>query len=477
MIAASLLATTGVAQTQEEMKKEFDLMKAQLASQSKEINELKNEKSAVARDESVETEINRLSERLAAGTTVDSKASKITFQGEFRYRGYLDLGDTVGGEERDGWFNSSRVRMGFGYEFSKDVSAYAELQSNFAYGEASSFFGSTDVDVSLYQAWVEVGNLFGRPEFSTKLGRQEVVLGNQYQFGNADWYNGVSFDGCRWDWDSDNFRLTGLMLRLTTEDSNDMNQMPAYSTGHTHDELYGLYFTLKTIKNHELDVYWLYSNLHSGSAGNSLGGGLSFSDDYYHTFGARIGGDVDVSAGLDWNFEAAYQTGNSDAGLDISAFSAEGEVGITFNRDNKFRAWLRAIYAEGAEGNDLGYQPLFPNRHSNTASFRARYGIMDIFPMTNVFAVTGGVHFDPSQNWTIGANLVWGETEEEIGGGFDDEYGFEIDIWAEYRYSETMTFGVGAAVLFADDAGVFASGGSFDDDAQFLMYMQARLFF
>ena len=466
----SFCATSSVAQNPEQLQQELNALKAEVAS-------MKAEKSSVAREESVETEVNRMSERLAAATSVDSKANKITLTGEFRFRSYLELGDNAGNVERDGWFNDSRVRLGFGYDFSRDVSAYAELQTNFVYGD-SDVNGQKD-DVGLYQAWVKTANLFGRPEFSAKWGRQEVVLGNQFQFGNADWYNGVSFDGTRYDWSSESFDLTGLWLRTATLGSGDSNQGPDYGPnaingdGHDHDEFYSVYFTLKTIKNHKLDLYWIYANLHDGFTANSFSSNLAGTTAYFHTLGARIGGNVDVAAGLDWNLEAAYQTGSAGT-ADVENLAVEGEVGVMFNKDNKIRAWLRGLYAEGPEGNETGYLPLFPNAHSNTANFRARYGSFDVFPMTDVFALTGGVHFDPAKDWTLGLSAVWGQTESDQPANVDDSYGFEIDVWAEYRYSEAMTFAMGVAFLFPDDQLV---GGTFDTDTQFLFYMQARLFF
>lgn len=493
VVAASLTAT-GFAQTPETMKQDLDALKAQVAAQSKEISALKAEKGEAAREASVETEINRLSERLAAGTTVESKANKITFTGEFRYRSYLEFGDTSGNVERDGWWNDSRIRLGFGYDFSKDVSAYAEVQSHFNYGDNSSEFGTDDDandssnGVELYQAWVKVGNLFGRSEFSSKMGRQEVVLGNQFQFGNADYYNGLTFDGCRWDWSGESFDLTGLWLRTATDQIGDMNQSPAYgpfssvnSDGHDHDEYYTLYFTLKTIKNHKLDLYWIYADEHIGQTRNSFSSGATFTvPAYYHTFGGRIGGNnLDVAAGLDWNLEAAYQTGSFTGGFDIDGLAVEGEVGIMFDKDNRFRAWIRGLFAEGPDSNDSGYLPLFPNRHSNTANFRARYGAMDVFPMADIFALTGGVHFDPATNWTIGLTGVWGETESD-NDPIDDSYGFEVDLWAEYRYSEALTFAAGIALLFPDDQLDNATSNlftPFDDSTQFLFWLQARLFF
>jgi hypothetical protein len=110
--AVTLLATTAVAQTPEEMKKDLDALKAQVAAQKAELDAMKADKNSAALEASVENEINRLSERLAAATTVNSGANKLTFTGEFRNRSYLEIGDNNAGVERDGWTNDMRVREG-----------------------------------------------------------------------------------------------------------------------------------------------------------------------------------------------------------------------------------------------------------------------------------------------------------------------------------------------------------------------------
>jgi hypothetical protein len=104
---------------------------------------------------------------------------------------------------------------------------------------------------------------------------------------------------------------------------------------------------------------------------------------------------------------------------------------------------------------------------------------MDVIPMTNVFALTGGAHFDPAADWTVGLTGTWGQTDTD-GGIFDEAYGFEVDLWAEYRYSDQLTFSGGASVLFPDDqldGTAAAASTTFDGDAQFLLWLQARLFF
>jgi hypothetical protein len=467
--------------------------------------------SSTPEDVGLETEINRLSERMAAGTNLRSCASQIKLGGEFRYRAAYSSGDniefltkgfegTIGNfpfveEEHDGFWGDARVRLNFQYDFGCDVTAFAELQSRFAFGEDDNGLPSewdngdnSDVlgDVGMYQAWLEFRNMFCRPELSARIGRQEVVLGNQFQFGNADWYNGIVHDGLRVDWKSQCWSLTMLAAKLTTTDG-DFNQVSSFQDDHDDDELYSVYFTLKSIKNHTIDAYWMYVNGHGGLGHNSgaslfLDGGFLYptSSAYYHTFGARIGGWWNVFCGLDWNVEGAIQTGDAKFGggsADADGATLEGELGLTFSKSSRFRVFARALWAEGGDTDSVGYLINFPNRHSNTG-FRARYGLADLIPMSNVFTAQLGFHFDPACNWTLGATGLWATADEDITGGLldvNDDYGTELDIWAEYRYSQQITLGLGLAFVFPDDQGQLLWGVT--DDTQFIGYVQARLVF
>lgn len=514
VLAVALVAPASIAQTQEEMMKNMAEINARLNAVEAENAALKSQMSG--NDERVlEGQINALAERYAAGTTVKSAANPVTLSGEFRFRSSWSFGDNDfggngdgggGGEdEHDGSWTDSIIRMGFQYDFTRDVTAFAELQARWAFGDGAPTVNGagTTTPVRLHQGFLEVRNLFNRPEFSSRTGRQEIVLGNQFQFGNADWYNGWSFDATRWDWDSESFSLSGIIARLNTTDG-DFNQLSTFQNAHDNDELYSLYFTLKTIKNHQLDLYWIYINGHgnadgapgassssvgifSGQVGNPglFGGGTA----YYHTIGARIGGIFpDVAAGLDWNVEFAYQFGdqntNGSGEIDIDAFALEAEFGVTFNKSSLFRIYARMLWASGPSDDDeLGYIPLYPNRHSN-GGFRARYGIIDLIPMTNVFTLQAGLHFDPDPAWTLGLTVLWATVEDDSSVTLtsgqspidsSDDYGWEIDVWGEYRYSEHLVFNAGLAFFFADDASELAYG--LDDDMHFLGYVQARLLF
>jgi len=509
ILAVAFLMPSSFAQTQEDVLQELKALKTRVSNLETENADLRG---AVTdqNDQVLESQISALTDRLVAGTTVKSAANPVTLTGEFRFRNTWSLGDNAGDDEHDGSWNDALVRLGFQYDFTRDVTAFAELQSHWAFGDGAStsigsqsvgsFDNGTDTSVDMHQAWLEVRNLFDRAELSTRTGRQEIVLGNQFQFGNADWYNGWAFDGTRWDWDSESFSLTAMILKLNSRDG-DINQVSSFFTAHDDDELYSIYFTLKTIKNHELDLYWIYINGHAGDGGGNVASGSIFDPQayalagnadqtaYYHTIGGRIGGMFpDIAAGLDWNVEFAYQFGdlNTDGGAgantetDIDAFALEAELGVTFNKESMFRAYLRFLWAEGPDDDELGYINLFTNRHSNSG-FRARYGIADLVPMTNVVTLQGGFHFDPADAWTLGASVIWATADEDNTGAFggaidgDDDYGWELDIWAEYRYSEHLIFNMGLAFVFPEEDNTAALFG--DDDMQFIGYLQARLLF
>jgi len=484
MLAVAFVVPTSFAQTQEDVLHELKALKDRVSTLESENAHLRTTVTD-QNDQELESQINALTDRLVAGTTVKSAANPVTLTGEFRFRNTWSLGESATGGDHDGSWNDALVRLGFQYDFTRDVTAFAELQTHWAFGQGASpsasgsNYGSGNVDV--YQAWLEIRNLFDRAELSTRTGRQEIVLGNQFQFGNADWYNGFTFDGTRWDWDSESFSLTALVLKLNSNDG-DLNQNPSFNNNHDDDELYSLYFTLKTIQNHELDLYWIFVNGNGGNVNSSIANNAGATapstgtDDFWHTFGARIGGMFpDIAAGMDWNVEFAYQTGDyANDTLDVDNFALEAELGLTFNKESNFRVFVRFLWAEGADSGETGYITLFPNRHSNSG-FRARYGAFDLIPMSNVVTVQGGFHFDPADAWTLGLGVIWAGEDEGAAGGDDEDYGWEIDAFAEYRYSEHLVFNIGVALVFPEDA--LEAAWNIDDDMQFLAYVQARLLF
>jgi hypothetical protein len=526
-LAAALLGAAAVAQNPgtsgtdvETLRRSLDEVRAaqeRLAAENRalrdEVTTLKAAQAsgdAAAAEARVDQEINALAGRMA-GLEVKSGASALTITGEFRFRTVTAFAN-AGAIELDGYWTDARVRTGFKYDFAKDVSAFTEFQSHWAFGSGASTnnsfgspfaltstyaVGSGDVttDVDLYQAYAELRNVFNCSNLKYRVGRQEIVLGNQFQFGNADWYSGWSFDGMRLDYDSDSFALTAFTFKGATGD-RDINQFHSVAGAHDDDEMYGLYATYKGTKNLTLDGYWFYMNGHGGanagapfggsgttigSLGNSVGGGglAAGSTAYFHTLGARVAGKFEgVADGLDYNLEAAFQTGDvhgAGAITDVSGFAFEGEVGLMFDAAHLFRLYARFLWSEGPSGDESGYVMLYPNRHGQ-GNFLARYGTLDVMPMSNVITPQVGVTYAPNADWILGAQVMWATADEgAVLGGANDDYGFEADLWALHKVSENFTL-VGALIfLFPDDEGTALF--LVDDDVAVAVAFQARLSF
>jgi hypothetical protein len=524
VLVAAVLAGSGFGQSGDaglqrqldEMKARLESHETKLASIKAENKDLKARLGEVAADP-IETQINRLQDCNPCSVAVRSGASAITLGGEFRFRRWSTLGDNVlpalgtdgvpgvDQEEHDGHFTDARVRLNFRYDIERRATAFAEVASHWAFGDdptgpIDDMNGSDTVgDVHMYQAWIELREMFGVKSLSSRLGRQEIVYGNQFQLGNADWYNGVVFDGGRIDYHGKCWDLSLLTLKLSSIDG-DINQFPSFKTSHDDDELYGAYFTAKLNRRTTVDAYWLFVNGHGGASGQGslnsganagfgsnpqLGGPgiLGFlypgSEAYWHTLGARIGGTFDLLCGVDYNLEAAYQLGSvhdvvaSGADADVDAFAVEAELGVTLSKRSHLRVFARGLYAEGPDEDDVGYLLLYPNRHTY-GDFRARYGLADLIPMSNVMTLQAGVHFDPFCNWTFGATGLWAQADEPLVAG-DDDYGYELDLWGEWRWSPQLLFGGGVALVEPNDQGVFLWGLA--DDLQVIGYLETRLTF
>ena len=154
-VAVALVASFAAAQSTEDVQKQLARQEAELKRINAELTELKANGAMTAADAALETEVNRLSERLAAATTVKSGANQITFAGEFRSRFEMS-NDLLGA----GWarqnYNLARVAMH--YDFSKDITAAIALQNTWVTGTEPGT-GSND-SIDAYEAWVEMRNFF-----------------------------------------------------------------------------------------------------------------------------------------------------------------------------------------------------------------------------------------------------------------------------------------------------------------------------
>ena len=320
-----------------------------------------------------------------------------------------------------------RTRLNFQYDFGSDVTAFAELQAHEAFGEdvhrPVQRSGRQQPDPAtwqMYQSWIEIKNMFGRPEISTRIGRQEIVLGNQFQFGNADWYNGVVHDGIRVDWKSNCWNLTLLASKLTSTDG-DFNQLWSYVDLHNDDELYAAYFTLKSIRALQIDLYYIYVNGHGFLAHNS---------------GTQLGYDGGVPLSVQQRLLPHVRRPRRR--------DAEHRVRDRLQRrrrdpggDQQRRGRGRRCYGRGrARGGPSPGAPLpdlrpralcpgpgyeqhrLPDRSTRTATATRASARATASRISSRWRtcrrVQLGLHFDPGCNWTVGATGLWAQADEDL---------------------------------------------------------------
>ena len=424
-VAVALVASFAAAQSTEDVQKQLARQEAELKRINAELTELKANGAMTAADAALETEVNRLSERLAAATTVKSGANQITFAGEFRSRFEMSSDYVATGWARQN-YNLARVAMH--YDFSKDITAAIALQNTWVTGTEPGT-GSND-SIDAYEAWVEMRNFFTNG-LTLKHGRQEFVKGTEFQFGNQSFEDGLVWDGHRLDWSNESFGITGFLFNET----GFVTDVDVYTSG--------IYGTIKSIKDVTIDAYWINRDA-SGSHAST------------DTIGARAGGAM---SNVDFNLEVAFQDNN----LADDPMALEANVGYMFSKDNKFHA--HAQYALLENGYQAPAMDLGADRYGYALSlFGTGAGANSVF---NLESISLGLSFDPSAHWSLSAKAFFNDQDVAVLPGIDGSW-TEIDVSADYRYSDNLTLTVGLGLVMPGEDAI--------EDA-FLGYLQARLTF
>jgi len=432
-----------------------------------------------------------------------------------------------------------RTRLNVRADFTEEVTGYIELESYEAWGEdfRSNYITGVDRrgsgDVEVYQAYIELRDLFGVP-LQLRLGRQEVVLGSGWLIGANDRlpeFGGLSFDAVRLTYATDQFSVDALWAKLAERfsDWNDCDR-----------DLYALYGSYTGIEAVAFDAYWLLlrdaAPLRDTAAtwlGEKIEDWLGLDDyetTYLHTVGLRMHGE---RGGFDYSVDGAYQFGNAshvgvlfkpfvygDADAEFDAWAGDLEIGYTFDHRMRPRLWIGAAYFEGEDNRDISFwewwnpfAALVAPRSS--VSFNRLFSDKTYSPvlddqgaLTNFWTLRGGVSFAPTESVRLGLDAAWlealetfdrpihvrwGRTRIPILPAFsflttptDDSLGWELGLWGEYAYSKDLVFRAGwhhfftgkgsAEGNFVDLNGLLYHGGTDDQDADYL-YLEARVLF
>jgi hypothetical protein len=415
-----------------------------------------------------------------------------TLHGELRFRAdYVSNSNDFDSDVDDAaMFFPYRARIAAEGHFTDDVSAWIEFQNTGLFGEQGLLLGPFDAsaprrlndirsDTQLYQAVITLDKLWS-DSFSLRFGRQEMVLGNEFLFGDEDFYSGISHDGIVGVWDHKKWDLTVWYDRAVENVAfqfADQDIPPAaIGLGDSSDvDHFGGYLTFGVGKNQVVDVYLFNVN------DRPVGG-------QYQTVGGRYA-KLNWDKGFIWNAEVALQFGTAAtiAGTEIDQSGMGGEALFGFNfggGKNVHRVYGKVEYATGDDGTSADENEGFIN---NWGEVHDRTGKGDWFQVASTSSFVGGGtngglmavsvgytgHFN--QKHEVGAAFWDYSLEEDNGSALGDGLGTAFDLWYGYNYSKNVTFEAAYSNLSPDDA--LTGGGGAPDDAVERLYGQVRLRF
>jgi hypothetical protein len=145
----------------------------------------------------------------------DDEYPKISFDGQFRLRAEAD-GRTTG--TKPDYATLSRIRGGVRVGLTDWIRAYVQLQDARAWGSELNTLTDAGADnFDMHQGYAELG---GTGAFNTRLGRQEMILGDERLVGAVGWSNtGRSFDGVRLMGEARGIGWTAFAYNVAERDS------------------------------------------------------------------------------------------------------------------------------------------------------------------------------------------------------------------------------------------------------------------
>lgn len=378
-----------------------------------------------------------------AGVAV-AELQNVEVGGKLQIRGNYWRMDKLGATS----FVEQRTQLNVKADFTNDVSAFIELDSygDWGTGFRSNYLTGIDgrgaADVNMYQAYINVKNLWGTP-LALRVGRQELVFGSEFLLGNNNagpFFTGLSYDAIRLSFANDMFKADAFAGKLAESFQN-------FGKGDV--DLYGIYGSYIGIENVTLDAYGLLVQ------DNTVVG----KDINIYTFGLRGAGTL---SGFDFDAEAAYQMGKQDgwpsacplgfgeADVKYGTFAANAELGYTFDMAWQPRVFGKFAYYGGGKADDNCWS------NDRTLPFNRLFSDVSYSPfidtqrnLTNLFYYGLGVQVMPTECVSLklsGALLDMDKSNNEV-----SSYGWEVALCSTYHYSEDLAFSAGYSHFFGAD--------------------------
>ncbi len=302
--------------------------------------------------------------------------------------------------------------------------------------------GSDRQSLDLYQAWFMLENVGGAP-VDFKIGRQEMVYGDQRLIGSFGWGDtGRAFDAYKVITHLDVVRIDLFLAKL-----KETNGSASSST--SDDDMYGLYTVWPVGEANSLDVYYLVWK--TDTARN------------LNTYGARLAGKA---AGFDYTAEGMSQSGKWSASVNQSAMALAVKGGYTF-ADVIGGLRIGAEYDMGS-GDDKADATVHKTFAFPFGTNHGHYGYMDYASLSNMNDLSVKVNAKPGpvsaeiayhmfqlnqerDGWynavENAATTVLGATSYAASAVTSKDVGSEIDLTVAYPYNKSVTITAGYSMF------------------------------
>lgn len=345
-----------------------------------------------------------------------------------------------------------------------------------------------DGPIDVHQAFVFIGN---HKEFpvSLKLGRQELVYGEQRLVGHLRWNNNArTFDAAKVRWQNPVFGVDIFTGGLVYNDNHNLNK------SNSQDRFSGAYFNFPTIASKEIVEAFFYArNVSRGIVTDNWSGvpapfRLTAPQDLY-TAGLRLKSKPLAYNAWDYGIEAMYQFGNRTAvfpaatvaaalaapRLDHRASSVVVQGGYTWTEHSwQPRFGVIYSYASGDKNAADTKSGTFQNLFATTHLF---YGFMDLNSLQNLhdlrftytvkpkanLSLAAEVHFQAlarnTDFWYNVAGVPRNFTGAAVGSGggyrvnpsYSKRLGTEIDLVGSWHFIPSSQLEIGVSRYFRGD--------------------------
>lgn len=405
---------------------------------------------------------------LVIPSTAWAQTSSVDVGGQIRQRSEVDARD-FNSQTTPADVHLLRTRLNAAVDPVDRVHVFVQIQDSRRFGAGNPALARTTMDptagqLDLHQAYFEVSGLLNSP-LSVKVGRQELIYGNQRLIGAVGWSNvGRTFDAGVVSYDGSQASVDLFAARLvgsTAEDDGSEN-------------LFGLYSEWRLNESHTLDAYAILDNNTSNvpdQRGSPVDRLIRF------TPGVALNGSMGA---LSYELEAAYQTGKqarspgqTRSTIQASLLGASLEYDLTPSPDMTLGAGYTRLSGDADPTDDEQgqFNTLFATNHKF-------YGFMDYFPgratpfgLQDIRAeasvrVSDPVHLSAKVHHFVQAESTPNRSLQTLGE--------ELDLSITYEFDDPVSFRAGLSTFLPADAMEAKIG---NDDPAYWGYLMSTINF